>query len=289
MKKYIVAFIGLALAWSCTESPAGKAETKSDLPETVFYILHSSAGNTIWSQSLSELVPFDARIFVTEAGDAFVDIVANYQFLEYEDGPSHTFSLSFSKVPVQGEKGSRIATASGLTGTCAVDGRTAEFVGASLKGSIGKESASLTVEGMVNGYPFTLKVDSAVPDANAFVPAMLNSVDVARLPLMEMEIENGTSAEVSVNLQCPVEPERNETLSPGETIIFLSRVEEYPKEMVVSVSYADGTTHTASGSELLSSSFLQRGALEERWMPDGSPSGAIEPICFHREHFIVTK
>lgn len=285
MKTNFLTVLTVLMTLLCIQGCKSVLKTKGSQIDSVYYIIQSKAGNS--QSSLQELKPYNAELTVTSCGEGMVSMGIEYAFVNEYGGDIHHYSLQFNEVPYAQDDQVARFDASGLSASCIVDGRTAGFSNASVKGSIGGDSSQLKMEGETNGYPFTIDIASLSLSKEAFSPEYLGVVEVDPLPLVEMEITNECVSAVGLSVKNELGFDSSFELAPNEARTISMHAEEYPVGIMVQISYADGRKQVILDSELLSSQCFVRGEVRNSWYLEESPTGAIVAIDFPHECFSV--
>ncbi|MBO4565595.1 MAG: hypothetical protein J5695_00050 [Bacteroidales bacterium] len=302
MKWFLFALtIVLLSLQGCTGSlKTGSIQTKAgdagDVGEeslqTCYYILKSSAGfpesSTCFSPNMSDLKANHAQLVITEEKEGTVSLEVEYGFENMYGKDTHTFCMSLENVGCVKVEDKYIFDAYDLSGVCTADGHAADYNNVSVSGSISDGDSSLYFEGVVNGYPFALSVSSVSTDAAAFTSDFLDLVIVDWVPFMEIEVINGTDSDVAFSFEGEnVLQPASFGLAPNEAHLIRAHVVSFPFRCTVGITYGDGQEVVVSDTDILSCEHFQNQSSEHSWYLVWSPTGAIEPIGFPHEVYMI--
>lgn len=282
----VLALLGLQ-ACGAKLNPDNDEKTKTESQKSDnnnFFILQSNA--SALGSAAEELKAQKAQLRLNAAADSHVDISIEYAFADEGGKNAHTFTLGFANVPFVSEGGIIRFDAKDLTASCLADGKTADAASFSLSGSLGGEKPSLSLDGSVNGFPFTLNMPSISASQDAFVPQFMETAIVDRIPLVELGITNTAAGKVYFLMKSDTISDIHLALEPGETQVFYAFLEEFPLHTNVEIIYEDGTKIIFSGEEWASIDHLKKESEEKKWCLT-KESGAIIPIDFTHMNYSI--
>ena len=328
MKRFVIASFLLVVFCACGQKRIESLVTKNPLPsvaqgttqddngssqgvaqgpaqgnEYVYYVINSYVvGPQLSTLAPSEKValrPQTAKVELTAVSEGRYDMDVNYLFAYLPTDKTKSFKIGLKDIPLaEQEDGTLIIQVEGMDGSGTLNAEQFQFEDVTVRGTIGgKEGASLSIAGKVQGKDFSLLMDSFTDKAEEAPSYSADLVIVDYAGYFESSFSNDTGVDCEISFQLTYTPSEKVSIAPTQTYLLSTFAEE---ELWgggcngVSISFADGLVKEYSGIDVARqgeevAQYMLHKTRGSNWFLYGEADGTIEKRVYTVDTFSIRR